>query len=111
MLTQKNAESNEIHIAFMSSAFKGAELNYPVIDQHAYAIFKAVKHFRSYLLKSKTKVIVPYPFIGNLLVQKELGEKRVNWMTLLQEYDLEITPAQIVRGQGLCKLVVDSVEE
>jgi hypothetical protein len=29
----------------------------------------------------------------------------------LQEYDLEITPAQIVRGQGLCKLVVDSVEE
>jgi hypothetical protein len=26
----------------------------------------------------------------------------------LQEYDLEITPAQIVRGQGLCKLVVDS---
>ena len=32
-------------------------------------------------------------------------------MTSLQEYDLEITPAQIVRGQGLCKLVVDSVEE
>jgi hypothetical protein len=27
-------------------------------------------------------------------------------MTSLQEYDLEITPAQIVRGQGLCKLVV-----
>jgi hypothetical protein len=26
----------------------------------------------------------------------------------LQEYDLEITPAQIVRGQGLCKLVFDS---
>jgi hypothetical protein len=24
----------------------------------------------------------------------------------LQEYDLEITPAQIVRGQGLCKLVL-----
>jgi hypothetical protein len=40
-----------------------------------------------------------------------LGEKRENWMTSLQEYDLEITPAQIVRGQGLCKLVADSVEE
>jgi len=26
----------------------------------------------------------------------------------LQEYDIEITPAQIVRGQGLCKLVADS---
>jgi hypothetical protein len=49
--------------------------------------------------------------VRNLLVQKELGEKRENWMTSLQEYDLEITPAQIVRGQGLCKLVADSVEE
>jgi hypothetical protein len=111
VLTQKNVESNEIPIAFMSSAFKGAELNYPIVDQHAYAIFKVVKHFLSYLLKSRTKVIVPYPTIRNLLVEKEMGEKRENWMTPLQEYDLEITHAQIVRGQGLCKLVVDSFEE
>jgi hypothetical protein len=92
----------------MSSSFKGTELNYPVVDRQAYTVFKAVKHFRSYLLKSRTKVIVPYPAVRNLLVQKELGEKRANWVTSLQEYDLEITPAQIVRGQGLCKLVVDS---
>ena len=32
-------------------------------------------------------------------------------MTSLQEYDLKITPTKIVRGQGLCKLVADSVEE
>jgi ribonuclease HI/transposase InsO family protein len=108
VLTQKNSEDNEVPIAFMSSAFKGAELNYPTVDQQAYAVFKAVKHFRSYLLKSRTKVIVPYPAVRNLLVQKELGEKRANWVTSLQEFDLEITPAQIVRGQGLCKLVVDS---
>jgi hypothetical protein len=108
VLTQKNSENNEVPIAFMSSAFKGAELNYPAVDRQAYAVFKAVKHFRSYLLKSRTKVIVPYPAVRNLLVQKELGEKRANWVTSLQEYDLEITPAQIVRGQGLCKLVVDS---
>jgi hypothetical protein len=64
-----------------------------------------------YLLKSRTKVIVPYPTVKNLLVQKELGEKWANCVTYLQEYDLEITRAQIVRGQGICKLVVDSVEE
>jgi hypothetical protein len=52
----------------MSSAFKGVELNYPVVDQQDYAIFKAVKHFRSYLLKSRMKVIVPYPTARNLLV-------------------------------------------
>jgi hypothetical protein len=60
-------------------------------------------------LKSRTKVIIPYPVVRNLLVQKELGEKRAHWMTTLQEYDLEIKPTQIVKGQGICKLVVDSV--
>ena len=45
VLTQKNAENNEVPIAFMSSAFKGVELNYPVVDQQAYAIFKVVNHF------------------------------------------------------------------
>jgi hypothetical protein len=75
VLTQKNVENNKIPISFMSSAFKGAELNYPAVDQQAYTVFKAVKHFRSYLLKSRTKVIVPYPAVRNLLVQKELGEK------------------------------------
>jgi hypothetical protein len=30
---------------------------------------------------------------------------------ITSEYDLEITLAQIIRGQGLCKLVVDSVEK
>jgi hypothetical protein len=59
----------------MSSAFKGEEINYPTVDQQAYTVFKAVKKIRSYLLKSRTKVIVPYPVVRNLLVQKELGEK------------------------------------
>jgi hypothetical protein len=107
-LTQKNTENNEVPIAFMSSSFKGAEINYPAVDQQAYSFFKEVNNFRSYLLKSRTHIIVPYLAVRNPLVQKELGEKRANWVTSLQEYDIEITPAQIIRGQGLCKLVVNS---
>jgi hypothetical protein len=76
--TQKNAENNEIPISFMSFAFKGEELNYPAVDQQAYVVFKAIKHFRPYLLKYKIKVSVPYPIVRNMLVQKELGEKRAN---------------------------------
>jgi hypothetical protein len=83
VLTQKNVENNEVPIAFMISSFKGVELNYPVVYRKAYVVFKEVKHFRSYLLKSRTKVIVPYPAVRNLLVQKELGEKRANWVTSL----------------------------
>jgi hypothetical protein len=83
-------------------------LNYLDIDKQTYVVFKEVKNFRPYLLKSYTKVIVHHPLIRNLLVQNYLGDKRANWVTTLQEYDLEIKPMNIVRGQGLCKLLVGS---
>ena len=38
-------------------------------------------------------------------MQKELGERRGNWVTTLQEYDLEFKPTTIIKGQGLCKLM------
>jgi 23S rRNA maturation-related 3'-5' exoribonuclease YhaM len=47
---------------------------------------------------------VPYPAVRNLLVQKYLGEKRAHWMTALQEYDMEIKPANIVKGKGFANL-------
>ena len=34
-----------------------------------------------------------------------MGEKRANWVTALQEYDIEIKPANIVRGQGFCRML------
>jgi hypothetical protein len=60
-------------------------------------------------LKSRTKVIIPYHVVKFLLVQKELGEKKAHWMTSLKEYDIEIKPAQIVRGHGIFKLVANLV--
>ena len=53
-------------------------------------------------------MIVPYEAICNVLVQKELGEKRAHWMTTLQESDLQINPANIIRGQGLYQLTAQS---
>ena len=53
---------------------------------------------------------MPYSVVRNLLVQKDLGEKRAHWVTALQEYDLEIKPLNIVRGQGLCKLAAGSTD-
>ena len=74
------------------------------MDKQAYAIFKVVKESRPYILKNQTKVIVPHPAVRSLFVQKELGERRGNWVTALQEYDLEFKPSSIVRGQGLCSV-------
>lgn len=68
-------------------------------------MYKVVKHYRSFLLKAHAKVIVHFPAVRQLLIQRELGEKRENWVTTLQEYDSEIKLAKIVRGQGFCRLL------
>ena len=53
-------------------------------------------------------MVVPHLVVRSLFVQKELGEQRGNWMTTLQEYDLEFKPTTIIKGQGLCKFLVES---
>ena len=105
VLTQINNHNLEAPISFYSSNLQGAELNYSEVEKQAFAIYKAVKHYRPFLLKAHTKVIVPFSAVRQLLIQRELGEKRENWVIALQEYDLEIKPANIVRGQGFCRLL------
>ena len=94
----------------MSIGIHGAELNYPTIDKQSFTVFKVVKHLHLYLLRSHTNIIVPHSMIISLLIQKELGDQRGNWLTTLQEYDLEIKPTKLVKGQGLCKLMVESFD-
>eukprot|EP00253_Pinus_taeda_P022767 PITA_22767 len=105
VLTQINSHNLEAPISFYSSNLQVVELNYSEVEKQAFVVYKAVKHYRSFLLKSHTKVIVPFSSIRQLLIQRELGEKRANLVTTLQEYDLEIKPTNIVRGQGFCRLL------
>ena len=53
-------------------------------------------------------MVVPHPAVQSLFMQKELGERRGNWVTALQEYNLEFKPASIIKGKGLCKLIAES---
>eukprot|EP00253_Pinus_taeda_P010355 PITA_10355 len=105
VLTQINDHNLKAPISFYSSNIQGAELNYSEVEKQAFVVYKAVKHYRPFLLKAHTKVIVPFSSVRQLLIQRELGEKRANWVTTLQEYDIEIKPTKIVRGQGFCRLL------
>eukprot|EP00253_Pinus_taeda_P036090 PITA_36090 len=105
ILTQANQDKAEAPVAFLSLNLQGAELNYSDVEKQAYAVFKAIKYFRPFFLKTHTKIIVSFPAVRNLLVQKDVGEKRANWVTSLQEYDAEIRLANIVKGQGFCKML------
>lgn len=53
-------------------------------------------------------MVIPYSPIRLLFVQQEIGERIGNLITTIQEYDVEIKPTNLVRGQGLCKLVAKS---
>ena len=71
MLTQKNEEGEEFPVSFMSTGLQGVELQYLAIDKQAFVVFKVVKHFHPYLLRSHTKIVVPHLAVRALLIQKE----------------------------------------
>jgi hypothetical protein len=54
---------------------------------------------------------MPHPVFRSLFTQQEMGERRVNWMVVVQEFDLDIKPTKLVKGQGLCKLAVESQDQ
>jgi hypothetical protein len=59
----------------MSTGLQGVELNYPPGGQTSIFVHKEIKQFRPYILKNRTKVIVPHPEVRSMFVQKELGER------------------------------------
>ena len=60
----------------MSSNLKGAELNYHEVDKQDFVLFKAVKHFQPYLLKSKTKIIVPFSAVTKFVSSERSWRKK-----------------------------------
>lgn len=84
---------------------QGAELNYSDVEKQAFVVFKSIKQFKYFLLKTHTKVIVPFSAVRNMLIQSDVWEKRANRVTSLQEYDIEIRPEKIVKGQGFCRML------
>ena len=89
-------EGNKVPISFMIVGLGEAWMKYPEVYKQVISVFRVVKHFHPYLLKSQTKVIVPYLTVRNMFVQKELGEICTHWITTLQEYNLEINLTKIV---------------
>ena len=60
VLLEKKNENHEQPIAFMSKNLRDGELKYTPTEKQAYALVKALKHFRTYIGYSKIKAFVPY---------------------------------------------------
>ena len=81
------------------------------MEKLAYACVKALKEFRIYILHSHSTVYVPSATIKDILTQAELDGRRARWISTLLEYDIEIKPTKLLKGQGLAKLMAQSNHE
>eukprot|EP00253_Pinus_taeda_P011484 PITA_11484 len=100
ILLQKDDQGNEKPIAFFSRALRDAALKYQIMEKHAYAPIKAIKDFRVYILYSPVIAYVPKSVVKDILTQEELEGKRGKWIASILEYDIEIKPTKLIKGQG-----------
>jgi hypothetical protein len=111
VLLQKDANNYEHPIAFMSKVLRDSELNYSITEKQAYALVKSLKHFRNYVGYNKIKAYLPNPTVKDVLSQQDCVGTRGKWVSKIQEYDLEIKPTKIIKGQDLAQMLTESNQE
>ncbi|XP_059077939.1 uncharacterized protein LOC131876533 [Cryptomeria japonica] len=109
ILVQKGEDNEEVSISFMSIPLKKHELKYSQIEKQAYVVLKFVKQIRYYILHSHAIVFVPNFTVKVVLTQQDVGiNNRESWVSKIQEFNLDIKPTKMVRGQGLCRLMAEN---
>jgi hypothetical protein len=103
-----NVEGLEHPIAFFSRALRDVELKYDIMDKKSYALVKYLKSFRVYVLHSRVIAYVPLAVVKKILIHPDIDGKRSKWIAKLLEFDLDIKPTKLVKGQVLAKLLVES---
>lgn len=110
VLTQKKAESSGEHpIAFHSKTLKEYEAKYNFVEKKDLAMVKGLKKFRHFITCNKTMVYVTHPSVREYIMEGDIIEKRVNWITKILEYDVDVEPTKMVRNKGLCEYLAQDL--
>ena len=107
VLLQADEESSEHPVAFFSKNLRDAKLRYDIIEKEAYALIKSLKAFRVYTLHSKIIAYVPSVAIKDVLTQPDADRRREKWIAKMIEFNIELKPTKMVRGQGFSKLLAE----
>jgi len=105
VLLQRNEQGYEKPISFFKKTHRDSKLKYDIMEKKVYALVKALKSFILYILQSEITAYVPSSAVKEILVQPNCEGKRGKWITKIVEYDLTIKPTQLIKGQGLSKLM------
>jgi hypothetical protein len=68
----------------------GPQLNYATTEKELLAMVFAIEKFRSYLVGAKVIVYTNHAALKYLLKKKDAKPRLIQWILLLQEFDLEI---------------------
>jgi hypothetical protein len=83
-------------------------MKYDIMEKHAYALVKSLKAFRVYILHSRIVAYVPLASVKEILIKPDIDGKRSKWIAKIMEFDLEIKPTKLVKGQGVARLLAKS---
>jgi len=108
VLLQTNDAGKEKPIAYFSRSLRDAEDKYDIMEKQAYALVKALKEFRAYVLQSKIIAYVPSVIVKDILIQLDIDGRRSKWIAKILEFDLEIRPTKLIKGKGLAKLLAEA---
>lgn len=75
------------------------------MDKHVYVLIKSLKYFRVLILHSHVISYIPDDAIKIILVQPDSDGRRGKWIAKMLEFDLEIKPTKLIKGQGLSRLM------
>lgn len=107
VLLQNNIMGQEQPIAFFSKELRDAPMKYNIMKKQYFALIKTLKDFRVYILHSHIISFVPHAVVKDILTQDPDG-KRGKWIDVILEYDIEIKPTKLIKGQVLAKLMVEA---
>ena len=74
-LLQKDDQGCEKPIAFFSKALRDAPIKYKIMEKQAFALVKAIKDFRVYILYSHVIAYVPNAVVKDILTQDGIERK------------------------------------
>ncbi|RDX71975.1 Retrovirus-related Pol polyprotein from transposon 17.6, partial [Mucuna pruriens] len=77
-------------IAYASRTMDSTQLNYTTIEKELLAIVFALDKFHSYMLGSKIIIFFDHAALLFLLKKLDVKPRLIQWMLLLQEYNIEI---------------------
>ena len=87
---------------------RDGESKYDIMEKQVYALVKSLKEFRFYVLHSHIISYVPSIVVKGILTQPNPKKKRSKLIVVLLEYDIEMNPTKLIKGQGLEKMMKNS---